>query len=94
MVPESALIQRTGSATLFKLLPDLRVQRVEVETGSLQNGLIEIRGDVQAGERIVARGHSGLVDGAVVRLLEPPVAPPAVAAGGTPASSSEGETGS
>jgi membrane fusion protein (multidrug efflux system) len=82
MVPEEAVIQRANGASLFKLLPDQRVQRVAVVTGSVDEGLVEVRGDVHPGERVVRRGPGGLTDGAVVRVLgeEPEV--PAVAAGG------------
>lgn len=83
MVPEEALIQRSTGAWLFKLLPDQRVKRLEVATGSIEAGLVEVRGDLRPGERVIRRGHGGLTDGAMVRVLEDERsgAPPAVAAG-------------
>ena len=82
MVPEEALIQRAHDAMLFKILPDQRVKRVSVVTGAVDAGRVEVRGDVRPGERVVRRGPGGLVDGAVVRVLDDgPAATPAVAAG-------------
>ncbi len=84
MVPEEALIQRSGGATLFKVLPDRRVQRIAVTTGSTKSGLVEVNGDIQPGDLVVRRGHGGLTDGAVVRVLEAPPLASTVAAGGEP----------
>ena len=70
MVPEEALTQRARDATLFKILPDQRIERVSVIAGAMDTGRIEVTGDVHPGERVVHRGPSGLVDGAVVRVLE------------------------
>ena len=83
MVPEESLIQRSGGATLFKVLPDNRVQSVAVTTGSAQSGLVEVIGDLRPGELVVRRGHGGLTDGAAVRILDasPRDPAPAVAAG-------------
>ena len=84
MVPEEALIQRSGGATLFKVLPDRRVQRIAVTTGSTKSGLVEVNGDIQPGDLVIRRGHGGLPDGAVVRVLEAPPVASTVAAGGEP----------
>jgi membrane fusion protein, multidrug efflux system len=68
MVPEEALIQRSEGAVLFKLGADDRVERVAVTTGVHDEGRIEVRGDVAPGDRVVRRGHGGLVDGATVTV--------------------------
>jgi membrane fusion protein (multidrug efflux system) len=83
MVPEESLIQQSGGAALFKVLPDHRVQRIVVTTGSLKSGLIEVQGDLRPGDLVVQRGHGGLTDGAMVRVLNasPQASTPAVAAG-------------
>ena len=78
MVPEESLVQRAHDAIVFKILPDQRVKRVSVVPGALDAGRIEVKGDIRPGERVVRRGPGGLVDGAVVRVLE---GGPAVAAG-------------
>jgi len=72
MVPEESLTQRSGNAYLYRIDADERVQRVEVQTGARDAGLVEVRGPLAAGQRIVRRGHAGLSDGmtVVVRDLE------------------------
>jgi membrane fusion protein, multidrug efflux system len=70
MVPEEALIQRSEGAVLFKIGPENRVKRVVVTTGARDGGRVEVRGDVAPGERVVRRGHGGLVDGAVVAVRD------------------------
>ena len=82
MVPQEALIQRSRDAILFKILSDHRVMQVGVVPGSVDAGLIEVKGDVHPGDRIVHRGPGGLVDGALVRVIEDePARMPSVAAG-------------
>lgn len=66
MVPEESLTQRAGNAFLYRIDADDRVTRVEVETGARQAGLVEVRGPLVAGQRIVRRGHGGLSNGMVV----------------------------
>jgi membrane fusion protein (multidrug efflux system) len=78
MVPEEALIQRSEGALLFKIDAENRVKRVTVATGAHDGGRVEVRGDVAPGERVVRRGHGGLVDGAMVAVRD--ADPPAVAA--------------
>ena len=72
MVPEEALIQRSDGALLFLIDDDDRVKRVPVMTGAAQDGLVEVRGEVEVGARIVRRGHGGLADGARVVVVEGP----------------------
>ena len=66
MVPEEALVQREGGASLFLIGEGDRVRRVVVETGTQAKGRVEVRGEISAGDRIVQRGHGGLADGMVV----------------------------
>ena len=70
MVPEEALIQREGGAYVFVIDSEDRVDRIAVETGAHHEGLIEIRGPVRSGQRVVRRGHGGLSDGMVVVVRE------------------------
>jgi len=70
MVPEESLTQRAGNAFLYRIGTDDRVARVDVETGARHAGLVEVRGPLTAGERIVRRGHGGLSDGMVVVVRE------------------------
>jgi membrane fusion protein (multidrug efflux system) len=66
MVPEEALVQREGGASLFLIGEGDRVRRVIVETGVQTKGRVEVRGEIAAGDRVVRRGHGGLADGMVV----------------------------
>ena len=75
MVPEEAVIQRAGGASLYRIVEGERVERVLVETGATANGQVEVMGDVRAGDRIVSRGHGGLSDGMVVVVKETRRAP-------------------
>jgi len=70
MVPEEAVIQRTGGAHLYRVAGGDRVERVAIQTGVHHAGRIEIRGPVAAGDWIVQRGHGGLADGMVVAVRE------------------------
>lgn len=70
MVPEEAVIQRGSGATIFRIVAEDRVERVEIETGVRRDGLVEIRGEIKPGDWIVSRGHGGLVDGMVIAIRE------------------------
>lgn len=75
MVPEEAVIQRAGGASLYRIVEGDRVERVRIETGATANNQVEVRGDIRAGDRIVSRGHGGLSDGMVVVVQETRRAP-------------------
>jgi membrane fusion protein (multidrug efflux system) len=68
MVPEEAIVQRAEGPVVFKIVDGNRVARTPVQTGSEHAGLVAVRGEIAAGERVVRRGHGGLADGAVVAL--------------------------
>jgi len=83
MVPEEAVLQRMDGAVVFLLDASgedgPRVRRRVVRLGDFHEGLVEVRGPVAPGDRVVIRGHADLVDGAVVRLEDRAAS---VAAGG------------
>jgi membrane fusion protein (multidrug efflux system) len=69
MIPKEALQIGASGSVVYRLLESGdRVERLEVETGLHDDGLVEVRGGVAPGDRIVARGQSGLVDGSPVSL--------------------------
>ncbi len=70
MVPEEAVLQRADGAVIFLLGPEERVERRVVELGAFEDGWIELRTGVAPGDRIVSRGHSRIVDGAVVAVTD------------------------
>ncbi len=71
LVPEEAVLQRSDGAVIFLLHDSDRVERRVVELGVFRKGLVEVRGGVEAGNVVVTRGHTDLIDGAVVRLETP-----------------------
>ncbi len=66
MVPEEAVLQRADGAVTFRLGDGNHVERRLVKTGLHKDGEVEIVSGLQAGDRVVARGHATLADGALV----------------------------
>jgi len=71
MVPEEAVLQRADGAVVFQVLEGNRVRRRVVETGVVRDGWVEIRAGLGAGDAVVSRGHSDLIDGSVVTPRQP-----------------------
>jgi membrane fusion protein (multidrug efflux system) len=65
-VPETALL-RVGERTYVFRAADGTAERVEVTTGVRDDGRIEVRGPLRAGERVVTAGLERLRDGAPIR---------------------------
>jgi len=70
MIPQEAIIQRASGAYVFRVLGDDRVERVDVETGAVDEGRIEVRGSLNEGDWVVERGHGGLANGMVVAVRD------------------------
>jgi len=68
MIPKEAVLQRADGSIVFRLVANNRVERLRVETGLFRGDLVEVRGPVVAGDRIVVRGQTGLIDGSAVSL--------------------------
>lgn len=69
LVPKEAVLLRADGSVLFRVAASGdRVERVRVEAGKHREALMEIRGGVEAGDWVVVRGQSGLVDGSPVSL--------------------------
>ena len=66
MVPEEAVLQRADGQIVFKIVEGNRVSRVPIETGTMRDGAVEVRSGLGPDDRIVARGHSDLIDGSVI----------------------------
>ncbi len=66
MIPEEAILQRSDGSVVYRMRPGNRVERVVVETGVYRNGTVEVRSGLDASDRVVTRGQSYLIDGAVV----------------------------
>ncbi len=69
-VPRDALVLREDNTYIFKVDKKNQAQRVAVETGSEEGPLVEIRGLVAAGERVIVRGAERLEAGQKVRAVQ------------------------
>lgn len=70
MVPEEAILQRADGSVVFRLVGADRVERRVISTGMHDGGAVEVLGGLTAGDRVVTRGHTALVDGAKVEVRE------------------------
>jgi membrane fusion protein (multidrug efflux system) len=88
MIPEEAILLRTEGPVVFRIVDGARVERRPLRTGAVRDGRVEVIEGLAAGDQVVVRGQSGLVDGAAVTVFgadsgTPPVAS-APEARGTP----------
>jgi membrane fusion protein, multidrug efflux system len=84
VVPTEAVLQRSDGAVVFVVGAEDRVARRPVKLGTYHRDGVEVAEGLAQGEVVVTRGHSGLVDGAVVKVaeqVEPPAASPPQATG-------------
>lgn len=68
-VPRDALVLREDNTYIFKVDKKDHAQRVAVETGSEEGPLVEIRGPIQPGERVIVRGAERLETGQKVKAI-------------------------
>jgi hypothetical protein len=66
-VPRDALVLREDNTYVFRLDASNSVDHVAVEPGTENGTLVEIRGDIAAGDRIVVQGAERLQAGEKVR---------------------------
>jgi RND family efflux transporter MFP subunit len=81
-VPRDALVLRANETFVVKVGADDTAQRVPVRTGGAQGELVEVIGDVVAGDRLVVRGGERLSPGQRVRIDGDAAQTPTLAAGG------------
>ena len=67
-VPRDALILRTEGTYIFKVSEEGTAEKVVVETGMGESSLIEIRGEVDSGDKVVVRGGERLRPGQAVSI--------------------------
>ena len=91
LIPSEAVLQRASGPIVFVVGPGDRVQKRDVQLGTFYRDGVEVQAGVTAGEVVVTRGHSGLVDGAVVRVAESDGHAPPPAAGSPPGVASAAE---
>lgn len=69
-VPRDALVLREENTYVFKVDKKGQAQRVAVETGSEEGALVEVKGHISPGERIIVRGAERLEAGQKVRAIQ------------------------
>jgi RND family efflux transporter MFP subunit len=67
-VPQEALVFRDGRPAVFSVGADDRVALRPLETGTRQDGWIEVKSGLDSAERIVVAGAGFLSDGDLVRV--------------------------
>jgi RND family efflux transporter MFP subunit len=67
-VPRDALILRSNGSYVVRVGDDDTIERVSVDTGASHNGLVEIRGGIEPGDRLVIRGGERLQAGQAVTV--------------------------
>jgi RND family efflux transporter MFP subunit len=68
-VPRDALVLREDNTYVFKVDKKNQAQRVTVETGTEEGTLVEVKGPIAAGERVIVRGAERLEAGQKVRAI-------------------------
>lgn len=74
VVPDSALVYDGSEAFVWRVGAERRAERVAVETGLRQEGRIEIRKGVTAGDEVVVAGTNKIFPGATLTTGSPPAA--------------------
>jgi RND family efflux transporter MFP subunit len=69
-VPRDALVLRREGASVFKMTDESTVLQVNVVIGLGAGALIEVFGDLEAGDEVVVRGAEGLSDGMSVAVKD------------------------
>jgi multidrug efflux pump subunit AcrA (membrane-fusion protein) len=68
-VPRDALVLRRAGASVFRVVDKSTAERVEISTGIASGNLIEVIGDLKAGEKVVVRGGERLRPGMPVNII-------------------------
>ncbi len=69
VIPRDALVMRRDGTAVFQVLDDSTAKRVAVKTGIANGNMIEIIGDIQAGQRVVTRGSERLRPKQKVKII-------------------------
>lgn len=70
LVPTEAVLQRASGPAVFVVGADGRVARRDVTVGAFHRDGVEVTQGLASGDLVVTRGHSGLVDGVAVKVIE------------------------
>jgi len=94
MIPEEAVLERSDGSVAFRMKDADHVERRNLRLGLHRDGMVEVLSGIQVGDRVVVRGQTALLDGALVSLRDAEgrpltpgaaAAPVAAAGGGTAA---------
>lgn len=69
-VPRDALVLRPEGTYVFRIRADQTAERVNVVAGQIEDGWIEIDGEIEPGDHLVVRGAERLQDGQAVAIRE------------------------
>jgi len=69
-VPRDALVLRREGAFVYRIDDELKAEQVSVITGLGAGKLIEVIGDINAGDRVVTRGAERLSTGMIVQISD------------------------
>jgi RND family efflux transporter MFP subunit len=68
-VPRDALVLRRDGSSIFKINSDDTAEKVSVDIGIAAGDLVEVKGDLKDGDRVVIRGGERLRPGQKVQIL-------------------------
>jgi RND family efflux transporter MFP subunit len=66
-VPRDALVLREDNTYIFKVDGKSKAERIAVETGAEEGAMVEVRGLIAPGERVIVRGAERLEAGQIVK---------------------------
>jgi membrane fusion protein (multidrug efflux system) len=69
LVPKRALIEEDGQNYVFVTAGD-SVKRTKVELGYSSEAVVEIRGGVAPGQKVVIAGQGALKEGAKIKVMQ------------------------
>lgn len=69
LIPRDAVVIENAMSVIYKV-EDGVANRVPIDVGYARNGMIQVRGDIAAGEKVVVSGHTGLDDMMKVNILD------------------------
>lgn len=67
-VPRDALVRRPDRTYVMRVSGDNRAEQIEVTPGTSSGGLVEVRGELHVGDRLVVRGAERLSAGQAVSV--------------------------
>ncbi|MEG3192691.1 efflux RND transporter periplasmic adaptor subunit [Lysobacter sp. D1-1-M9] len=76
LVPEISIVQVGSNSYVYRVEQDSTVEQADVEIGTRREGLAEVTGGLEAGDRIVVDGTGKLRNGSTITEDSAPATPP------------------